>query len=259
MTLVSLPDGGWGRPVGGRVSTHILKAEDRRDPGLVTLERACLQLARHLDLTSVDAKVVTLGSIDCLLVDRFDREVVEDDSVRRVHQEDLCQALGYDPSGHRKGKYERFGAPGFLHAAELLRSWAAPAERERLLAAMVFTVVIGNADAHAKNLALLHVAPGQIQLAPLYDTVPTVLFPQLPRSLAMTVNARFEDIDEPTVHDLVTEAAGRRRWRLGEARARSLVIDTLERLRACAQVLDLPEELAERVAGRAAGLLEQMG
>lgn len=257
MTLVALEDGTWGRPIGGTPSTHILKAEDRRFTGLVTFERGALRLARHLRLTSVDADVVRLAGIDCLIVSRFDRLVDGGGAVRRIHQEDLCQARGHDPSTHRRGKYERHGGPGFLHAVELLRQWAGPAEREQLLRAMVFTVVIGNADAHAKNLAFLHPEPGVIALAPLYDTVPTVLFDTLPRGPAMTINAVFVDIETVTFHDLVAEAVGRRRWGLNETRAVEIVGETLEQTVEGTAALELPDRLAEYASRRSRALLEQ--
>jgi drug/metabolite transporter (DMT)-like permease len=57
-----------------------------------------------------------------------------------------------------------------------------------LLERAVFTVVIGDADAHGKNVSLLHPTPGRISLAPLYDTVPTALWPSLRPTAAMLVN-----------------------------------------------------------------------
>ena len=257
MALVELPDGRWGRPVGGAPSTHIRKVEDRRYPGLATFEAAALRLARMLGLTTVEIDVVELAGMDCLVVSRFDRTTRGDGTVVRIHQEDLCQACGYDPSVNRRGKYERHGGPGFVHAAEVLRRWGGAVEREQLLRAMVFTVGIGNADAHAKNLAFLHPSPGELELAPLYDTVPTVLFDQLPRRLAMTVNAAFEDITAVTFQELATEPVGRRRWGLAQARATELVVETLEALRRAAGTDEVPDELATAVTARCDELLAQ--
>lgn len=122
MTLVALPDGGWGRPVGGYPSTHLLKVEDRRYPGLAELEHASLRLAAHLELTTVTSHVEEIAGLPCLMVSRFDRDVDASGHVRRVHQEDLCQATGRSPSARRgRGKYERHGGPSFVDAARLLR------------------------------------------------------------------------------------------------------------------------------------------
>ena len=94
LLLVRLPDGGWGRPLGGRPSTHILKREDTRFPGLIKAEAECLAIARAVSLTTIETEAVQLGGHSCLIVSRFDRVVDADGEVRRIHQEDLCQALG---------------------------------------------------------------------------------------------------------------------------------------------------------------------
>ncbi|CAB4725644.1 unannotated protein [freshwater metagenome] len=80
-------------------------------------------------------------------------------------------------SDQGRGKYERYGGPGLAKVAALLdRNALAPTrELTRLVQAVAFTVIIGNADAHAKNLSLLHAEPGVVELGPLYDTVPTAL------------------------------------------------------------------------------------
>ncbi|HEY4378202.1 MAG TPA: HipA domain-containing protein, partial [Acidimicrobiales bacterium] len=104
LLLVGTPDAGWGRPRHGSPSTHILKADDLRRPGLVRAEGAALHLARMLGLTTVDATLEAHADRECLIVSRFDREV-RDGVVRRLHQEDLCQATATDLSmGRGRGK-----------------------------------------------------------------------------------------------------------------------------------------------------------
>lgn len=80
-----------------------------------------------------------------------------------------------------------------------------PYQLDRLLAVTTFNVVIGNADAHGKSLALLHPDAETVELAKLYDTVPTVLWPQLRTAGAMSINARWE-LEDITTEDLVDEA-----------------------------------------------------
>lgn len=96
--LVDLGAGRWGRPLGGRPSTHILKCDSARHPGIVAAEAEALALARHAGLTSVASWLEVHGDFDCLVVERFDRVLATDGSVRRVHQEDACQALGVPPT-----------------------------------------------------------------------------------------------------------------------------------------------------------------
>lgn len=109
-----------------------------------------------------------------------------------------------------------------------------------LLVAVTFTVLIGNADAHGKNIAFLHPTPESIELAPLYDTVPTVLWPKLRTRGAMSVGGVWE-LSAVTFDDLLAEAAS---WRHDRDRARTVVADTAQRLLAAAG--DLAEDSAVR-------------
>jgi serine/threonine-protein kinase HipA len=257
LLLVRLPDGGWGRPLGGRPSTHILKREDVRFPGLIQAEAECLALARAISLTTIDAEVVELGGYSCLIVSRFDREVDAKGGVRRVHQEDLCQALGIDPSGARgRAKYEQGTAgPSFRRAAQLLDAYAADplAELDRLVAVVAYTVAIGNADAHGKNLALLHPDPERVSLAPLYDTVPTALWPRLRSDAAMAIGGQVA-LADVGIEDFVREA---RRWSHPADRARRIAVETLEGIAAAVEdgVVPADGEVGQMVADRCRALL----
>jgi serine/threonine-protein kinase HipA len=243
LLLVNLEDGGWGRPTHGYPSSHILKVDDPLRPGLVQAEAECLTLAAQLRLTSVDAKIATIAEKQCLLVSRFDRRVLADGSVERIHQEDLCQALARDPEAARgRGKYQSAGGPSLKEAADLLdRYSASPQDQlDRLLAATTFTVLVGNADAHGKNVALLHPTAETVELAPLYDTVPTVLWPKLRTRGAMSINGRWE-LESITTEDLVGEAAG---WRHDRRRARAVILETTTNLLEAASAL--PDDSAVR-------------
>jgi serine/threonine-protein kinase HipA len=254
LLLVRLADGHWGRPAHGYPSSHILKVDDPLRPGLVAAEAECLKLAARLGLTNVVIELDTIAERPCLLVSRFDRQVDPAGAVRRIHQEDLCQALGRSPNAARgRGKYQDAGGPSLREAAELLDRYAIrPHEQlDRLLAAVTFTVLIGNADAHGKNLALLHPTPETVELAPLYDTVPTVLWPKLRKRGAMSIGGRW-DLDSITVEDLLNEAAS---WRHGRTHAREIVIETAEHLREAAVELGSESRLRRYVVERTERLL----
>lgn len=258
LLLVRLPDGGWGRPLNGRPSTHILKREDTRFPGLIEAEGQCLALARAVDLTTVEAETLELGGHECLIVSRFDRVVAEDGGVRRIHQEDLCQALGIDPTGARgRAKYEQGRAgPSLRQLAELLDAYAEDplAELDRLVAVVTYTVAIGNADAHGKNLALLHPTPETVSLAPLYDTVPTALWPQLRTDAAMAIGGQVA-LGDVSTKDIVREAI---RWHHPAASAQRVVGETLERLIGAIEegVVPAESEVGGMVTARAGALLD---
>jgi serine/threonine-protein kinase HipA len=91
-------------------------------------------------------------NIPYLLVERYDREV-EGDRIRRIHQEDFCQAMGILTSK----KYQNEGGPGLKECFDILRETTTPVvDRNRLAQVVVFNYLIGNNDAHGKNFSLLH-------------------------------------------------------------------------------------------------------
>lgn len=214
MLVVALEGGEYGRPVHGAPSTHILKVDDRVRRGLVRAEHSCLRLAQHAGLRAASSDLIEVGDAECIVVERFDRTLDERGNTVRVHQEDSCQALGLDPERNgRQAKYEASGGPSFAAVAAVLDAWAEDVEAEllALLDTMVFTVVIGNADAHGKNVSFLLPRPGVVSLAPLYDTVPTVVWPTLRTEAGMFVNG-VRNLPRVTLDDLVSEAV---RWGLG--------------------------------------------
>ncbi|MFN0026798.1 MAG: HipA domain-containing protein [Acidimicrobiales bacterium] len=225
----ALPDGRWGRPRNGQPSTHIMKLADGRHDGLLAAEHACMQLARAVGLTTVNTDLANFDGIDVLIVPRYDRDVdPRTGDVRRIHQEDSCQALAVDIDAHQgRGKYERFGGPSFGQIADLLDRYGDPAlHHPRLVRTMVFTAAIGNGDAHGKNVSLLvDTATGSIAPAPLYDTVPTALWPQLREAPAMSVNGTFR---RPSFQDFIGEA---RRWGMGTAAAEQAITEATAAIR----------------------------
>jgi serine/threonine-protein kinase HipA len=59
----------------------------------------------------------------------------------------------------------------------------------KLLDAVIFNVIAGNADAHGKNFSILYDAEGP-RLAPLYDLLATVAYPDLSPKFAMKIGKR---------------------------------------------------------------------
>jgi serine/threonine-protein kinase HipA len=247
LLVVALPGGRWGRPRNGHPSTHIMKLADDRHEGLLAAEHACMRLAQAVGLTTVTTDLALFGGIEALIVERYDREMDPDTgAIRRIHQEDACQALGIDIDANRgRGKYERFGGPSFAQIAELLDRYGDPIiEHPRLLRTIVFTSIIGNADAHGKNVSLLlDTTTGVIHLAPLYDTVPTTLWPKLRAEPAMSVNYAFA---LPSFDGLVREA---NQWGLRALTAGrvvdEMITDVRRALASCDQIA-----VAELVSSR---------
>jgi serine/threonine-protein kinase HipA len=172
---------------GGRPTTHILKPFIRALDGTVENELFCLRLAARLNLPVPGVEMRRCGAIPFLLVERYDRTLQPNGSITRLHQEDFCQALSVPP----EFKYEQEGGPGTATSLKLIgRATAHPAvDRLTFLRMLIVHYLVGNADAHGKNYALLY-RDGTPDLAPLYDVLCTAIYPRLAKRLAMAVGGR---------------------------------------------------------------------
>jgi serine/threonine-protein kinase HipA len=218
--------GGWTLPLDGAPSTHIVKPDPLRYPGLSTAEGWSLAAAAAATRTAAAQVTSIEGSAPVLFVERYDRVRVGD-TVERVHQEDLCQALGLPPA-RKYATSTSPGEPSLARLADLLLRAADPsAEQRHLLAHATVNVALGNADAHAKNHSLLH-SGGSISLAPLYDVVPTIAFAPSQQRAGLPVGGKPR-IDEIGREHLLLEA---RTWGMPERVARATIDDALGRLRA---------------------------
>ncbi|MDA8289295.1 MAG: type II toxin-antitoxin system HipA family toxin [Actinomycetota bacterium] len=160
-------DGRWGLPNGQLGTTHILKVADGRFADQETVEFVTMRAARLVGLPVASVELTRFGEEVALVVERYDRLRDEFGRVERIHQEDLCQALGVLPDV----KYEREGGPGVEAVVRLLRQNLgnhADAAVERFIDALIFNWLVAGTDAHAKNYALLLYGP-LAELAPLYD------------------------------------------------------------------------------------------
>ena len=184
---VVLLDGAVALPAPGQPTTHILKSPIARFAATTENEAFVMRLAASigLDVAAVEPRVVAGRTF--LLVLRYDRAFGTDGTVHRIHQEDFCQALGVPP----ETKYASEGGPTFKDCFALLRDVAArPAvDVLKLLDAAIFNLIAGNADAHGKNFSVLYDQEGP-RLAPLYDLLATVAYPELSPKLAMKIGRR---------------------------------------------------------------------
>jgi serine/threonine-protein kinase HipA len=180
-------------PLAGSPSSHILKLPNPRYPNLPVNEAFVLGLAAAAGLRCVCAELVTTTKPASLLVERYDR-IRASREITRLHQEDICQALGIGPFQ----KYEKEGGPTLVQVIEVIRDHVSKPLRDvtRVLEWQIFNVVVGNADGHGKNLSLLYAEDGAT-LAPFYDLVSTREYAGLDRNLAMSVGGRF-NADEIT-------------------------------------------------------------
>jgi len=196
---VVVQEGAIALPAPGQPTTHILKPPIARFDATTENEAFAMGLAAavHLEAAPVQARLLRLDEARpraFLLVERYDRARDGGGRVRRLHQEDFCQALGVPV----ERKYQAEGGPGLGDGFALLRRIASrpAADVLRLLDAVIFNALIGNADAHGKNFSILYLEAGPT-LAPLYDLLTTVIYPDLSPRFAMKVGraARLEELD----------------------------------------------------------------
>jgi serine/threonine-protein kinase HipA len=247
-------------PLGNTPSTHIIKPEPERFPGLVATEVLCMTLARAVGLSVPPVSIRAVGNKPCIVVQRYDRNIGADGSIARVHQEDFCQALGFPP----ERKYQQEGGPLLRDCIGLLREWSTVAALDirDFLDGLIFNVLIGNADAHGKNYSILYRGTER-RLAPFYDLVCTLVWPELSKTPAMKIG-KSDSIERITpAHWQTMAQESRMGWPMLRERIANLcgkVIDGLQNKNLLAATND--HTMAERVAGiiqeRAASLLKSL-
>lgn len=196
---VYLRDGNLYLVEGRLASTHIIKPASLSPnlPHLVANEYFCLKLAARMALPAIDVDLLRVPD-PVLLVERFDRRR-GDDHVERLHVIDACQALDLGVSH----KYERNFGSGrdVAHIRDgvnierlfsiTANALSGAALRLGLLRWILVQYLIGNSDAHGKNISFF-VEPGGIRLAPTYDLVAVCVYPEVDHELAMAIGDEFD-------------------------------------------------------------------
>lgn len=175
-------------PTLGTPTTHILKPMIREFQETIENEYLCLKTAKAMGIEVPNAEIKTANGVKYLLIERYDREI-KDKKIKRVHQEDFCQALG----SNSLYKYQNEGGPTLKDCFDLLRKVSQPAvDRNKLAERVVFNYLIGNTDAHSKNFSLLHYDNGTIKLAPMYDVLCAPVYNELTKKMAMKIGGYYE-------------------------------------------------------------------
>lgn len=186
-----------GLPLNSAPSSHILKPAIHAVEDSVANEAFCMALADAMEMRPAKAKIHRVLDRTFLLVERYDRRIDEHGQRQRIHQEDFCQALGVIP----ELKYQNEGGPDLAKCFELVRSETRPNAPQvlRLLDYVIFNVLIGNHDAHAKNFSLLHSSKAPV-LAPMYDALSTAIYPTLTEKMAMAIGGKYKFNDLQARH-----------------------------------------------------------
>ena len=201
----------WGVPSGQIATTHILKPPSREFDGMVENEHFCLCLAAKLGLRAARSTVIRAADSVAIAVERYDRATVDEDAplpqIVRIHQEDMCQALGIGPGL----KYQNEGGPSAADVLKLIRrSVGGPLRAGNridgyvvddswlFIDALIFNWLIGGTDAHAKNYSFLIGDGGTVRLAPLYDVASALGYRTLAMQklkLAMSISGKYRITD----------------------------------------------------------------
>ena len=225
-TALLLENGRWGVPSGRFPTTHILKPPTGEFDGHAENEHFCLQLARSFDLPVASSEIRRFEDQVAIVVERYDR-VRMARTIRRVHQEDVCQALGL-PSTK---KYQSDGGPGVREIAELLTTVStAPAQdTNTFVRAIALNWLVAGTDAHSKNYALLLSSDSRVRLAPLYDLASALPYPGMRPigvKLAMKIGGEYR------LHNIAAS-----QWRKLATEVRQNPEELLATLRATAEAM----------------------
>lgn len=250
----------WYLPRGRAHSTHILKPRLEGRPDGLAREYYGHALAAELGLASYEAELVGSGARQYLVIERYDRSV-DGETITLVHQEDAAQALALDwVDDHAK-----FQAPDVprdsrrlsaYRIAELLGSLQGEGHPVAdFLRRLTFTTLLGDNDAHAKNLAILHL-PGRSVLADVYDAVPNLFQDgRIDCNLALAIDGSFDHRRISAAH-LVREAE---QWNaLPTGEAERIVTTTLADFARALDRVPVPSGVAAAVATQLAWNAERL-
>lgn len=236
LPLTRRSDGTLRDPTFTEPSTVILKPEPTGWPRLVELEAYGLAVMRAAGLPTPDFRKVEFEGIRVLEVDRYDRVIAPHGAVTRLHQEDLCMAVGARPRDKYATSPRSNTALSRLARAVYDNSLEPDLDLARFVTALVVNVAIGNCDAHARNLSLVHRDDDSIELAPVYDVVPTYHYPSHERRLAQPINTNVFRPEMVSQHHLQAELES---WRIPNVEG--MLRESLEVVEAALARLPPPE------------------
>lgn len=175
---------GWAFPMGSATSTHIVK------PAYSTLainEYLCQNALAAIGFPAATAFYHEFDGVPAIVTTRYDRATTPT-AVRRIHQEDLCQALSVWPYN----KFTVNGGPSAVSIARLLGRRTRQVDVDRFCDSVIARYLLGDTDGHAKKYSII-LADDDAALAPLYGTTSALPYRSNPvkgpRRLATPIGA----------------------------------------------------------------------
>src|SRR5574344_558360 len=170
-------------------SPHIVKPSGDGELSTLSInEFVCMKLAQSCGINVPNVELKTINNTTFLLEERYDR-IVNKKSIKRLHQEDFCQALGIMSDR----KYQNDNGPDIAKIYSLIqKECTIPLlDTKEFLKYVIFNFIIGNCDAHGKNYSLLY-EKGSSKLSPIYDAICTLVYPSLTKKMSMKIGKHYE-------------------------------------------------------------------
>ncbi|MFK5949196.1 MAG: HipA domain-containing protein [Methylococcales bacterium] len=187
-------------PVGSAPSSHILKPEHSKPEfywQTVRNEWFAMNLAKAVGLDVPHTEVCYFPE-PAYIIERFDRKGEFPDQ-HRVHALDGCQLLGLS----RSVKYAQSNVEQLNQFTEALRGKGKA--KITVLNWAIFNAIVGNTDAHLKNLSCI-VTPSGMVLSPMYDLISTAIYDDKGRHLNAELSqpmGRAKVLGELTRNDIL--------------------------------------------------------
>lgn len=215
---LALIDGRWCECTGSSPTTHIFKNGVIGFKLEALNEFVCMKSAQRAGIATAYVEYRMFEDEPALIVERYDRVKTKDGTIRRLHQEDLCQALGVMPAQ----KYTADGGPTTRDIQELLITTSHHHLNLYLFTQILFfNAVIGAPDAHAKNYSLLLGNDSTAMMARMYDVASGLAYERMRcrARLAMSVGGenrvgrigpnairRYHGMDDPALEAALIDA-----------------------------------------------------
>lgn len=199
--------GGLTIPARGIGGSWIVKLPSTRFDGVPENEFSMMTLAREIGMDVPEIRLLDLSQIENLppemaelkgrafAIKRFDRE--EGGS---VHFEDFAQIFGEYPN-------DKYKKASYVNIARVIADQSDQNDVAEFVRRLTFSALIGNADMHIKNWAVIYRDRRNATLAPAYDLVSTIPYlRETEAALKFSRTKRFDRFTEDELSHLAARA-----------------------------------------------------